>query len=116
MGVEKTLFDWIVSIGGIAGAIVTIAGLLALASKPFSGFKERIENVETAVTEVKKDVKTLQTDLDHAFDKERELERTTKTTERALLALLNHSLYGNNTEEMETVKQDLEKQIWKGEH
>ena len=106
-------FEWVTHIGGIAGAIVTIIGLIVMATKPFKSQGERLDALEVSVTEVKRDMTTIKHDLDHAFEKTREIEASSRTSDRALLALLNHSLYGNNQKEMEEVKRDLEQHIWK---
>jgi len=110
---QMTLLEWITHIGGIAGAIVTIIGLIVMAAKPFKLQAERLGKLEITVTEVKKDMETMKTDIDHAFDKIRENEASSRTSDRALLALLNHALNGNNQKEMEEVKRDLEQHIWK---
>ena len=107
--------EWITYIGGIAGAIVTIIGLAVMATKPFKMQTERLGNLESSMAEVKKDIGTIKTDLNHAFDKIRENEASNRTGDRALLALLNHALDGNNKDEMEEVKRDLQQHIWKKE-
>jgi hypothetical protein len=109
------LVEWITYIGGIAGAIVTITGLVVMATKPFKMQTERLGKLEGSMAEVKKDMQTIKTDLNHAFDKIRENEASNRTSDRALLALLNHALDGNNKDEMEEVKRDLQQHIWKKE-
>jgi Sec-independent protein translocase protein TatA len=105
--------EWITYLGGICGAIITIIGLIVMATKPFKMQTERLGTLENTMAEVKKDMTTMKTDLDHAFDKIRENEASNRTSDRALLALLNHALNGNNQKEMEEVKRDLEQHIWK---
>lgn len=105
--------EWITYIGGICGAIVTIIGLIVMAAKPFKMQEARLDSLENTVTEVKKDMSNIKIDLDHAFEKIRETEASNRTSDRALLALLNHALQGNNQKEMEEVKRDLEQHIWK---
>ena len=107
--------EWITYIGGICGAIVTIIGLIVMATKPFKMQTERLTNLESSMTEVRKDMTTIKRDLDHAFEKIRETEASNRTSDRALLALLNHALDGNNKDEMEEVKRDLQQHIWKKE-
>lgn len=109
------LVEWITYIGGIAGAIVTITGLVVMAKKPFKLQTERLGKLEGSMAEVKKDIGTIKNDLNHAFDKIRETEASNRTSDRALLALLNHALDGNNKDEMEEVKRDLQQHIWKKE-
>lgn len=107
--------EWITYIGGICGAVVTITGLVVMAAKPFKTQTERLGNVEKTIIEVKRDMTIIKTDLDHAFDKIRENEASNRTSDRALLALLNNALDGNNKDEMEEVKRDLQQHIWKKE-
>lgn len=93
----------------IMGAIITIFTIWEKVESRANKFREPTSAIETRVSLIEQKM----TDYEIRFkrDKERldDIEEINKLTLRATLALLNHSLTGNNEDEMNGVKKDLEK-------
>ena len=93
----------------IMGGIITIFTVWEKIESRANKFKEPTSAIETRVSLIEQ--KMNEYEVRFKKDKERldDIEEINKLTLRATLALLNHSLTGNNEEEMNGVKKDLEK-------
>lgn len=96
----------------IMGAIITIFTIWEKVEGRANKFREPTSAIETRVSLIEQ--KMTEYELRFKRDKERldDIEISNKLTLRATLALLNHSLTGNNEEEMSKVKKDLENFIY----
>lgn len=96
----------------IMGAIITIFTIWEKVESRANKFREPTSAIETRVSLIEQ--KMTEYELRFKRDKERldDIEISNKLTLRATLALLNHSLTGNNEEEMSKVKKDLENFIY----
>jgi hypothetical protein len=50
----------------------------------------------------------MKSDLNHAFDKARDMEKNSLVLQRGVLALIYHELDGNHTQVLEEAKKELE--------
>ena len=93
----------------IMGAIITIFTIWEKVEGRANKFREPTSVIETRVSLIEQKINDYENRL--KIDKERldNIEEINKLTMRATLALLNHSLTGNNEDEMNGVKHDLEK-------
>lgn len=93
----------------IMGAIITIFTIWEKVESRANKFKEPTSAIETRVSLIEQKMNDYE--IRFKRDKERldDIEEINKLTLRATLALLNHSLTGNNEDEMNGVKKDLEK-------
>ena len=93
----------------IMGAIITIFTIWEKVESRANKIKEPTSAIETRVSLIEQKMD----DYEIRFKKDKErlddIEEINKLTLRATLALLNHSLTGNNEDEMNGVKKDLEK-------
>jgi len=96
----------------IAGAGGVIAYLVSKAKAPdksrdetLKDHENRIVTCEGEITEIKKDIE----DSEREFER---MDRSDRVFQRGLLALINHSLDGNNVDEMETVRDELRADIF----
>lgn len=103
-------------IGQIAGAWQSIKAAKKDADKPMEDLRgieadhtNRLGSLERDVADIKADLKEI-----HAKDTKREHDE--KAEQRAILALLNHALTGNNEHEMQTAKDDLNEVVWGGDN
>lgn len=93
----------------IMGAIITIFTIWEKVESRANKFREPTNAIETRVSLIEQKMNDYE--IRFKRDKERldDIEEINKLTLRATLALLNHSLTGNNEDEMNGVKKDLEK-------
>ena len=93
----------------IMGAIITIFTIWEKVESRANKFREPTSAIETRVSLIEQKMNDYE--IRFKRDKERldDIEEINKLTLRATLALLNHSLTGNNEDEMNGVKKDLEK-------
>lgn len=96
----------------IMGAIITIFTIWEKVEGRANKFREPTSAIETRVSLIEQ--KMTEYEIRFKRDKERldDIETSNKLTLRATLALLNHTLTGNNEEEMSKVKKDLENFIY----
>ena len=98
----------IIAVSDLISSIRNISSAKKDAEKPLEDVKSRLDTVENTTDQLQKEQLEM---------RENEKQRLTaeKAEQRAILALLNHSLNGNNTHEMETAKDDLTEIVFGGE-
>ena len=92
----------------ICGAIITILTVWNMIESRVKAIKEPTTTLASRVAVIESKIEEYEVRFKR--DKERldEIESGNRIMQRCLLALLNHSLNGNNEEEMLDVKKDLE--------
>ena len=98
--------------GQIASAIRNILALKKDASKPMEDLQAVVDNHTQRMDSMEKTLKDVRDDLNELHAKDSKRERDEKSEQRAILALLNHALTGNNEKEMESAKADLNEVVW----
>lgn len=93
----------------VSGAITVIVKLLAKLKEPELNQNDRITKCEKDIDGIKQQFKVY--DGYFAHDKQRldRLEFGNEAENRALLALLNHAINGNNQDELKAAKSELER-------
>ena len=102
------MWGWLLAVCGgvtvIAGAVAVIIKIIQTAKKPNDDQNERIAKLEERVAK-----------HDELFSKDNDrlevIENGNRVTQRALLALLDHGLDGNNVEQMRKAKEDLQQHL-----
>ena len=105
-------------IAAICALILSISAVVALIFKIFEHFKapdkhqnERITSLEEEVKRINDqlelDDKRFAADTDRLQDLEREMNNTNKIMLESLQALIDHSIDGNNVDQMKTMKMKL---------
>lgn len=102
-------------IDGIANLCNSVRSIVAAKKdidKPMNDVRDmlkdhggRLETLERRIDGIDDNLKEI-----HAKDSKRE--RDERAEQRAILALLNHALTGNNEEEMKSAKTDLNSVVW----
>lgn len=98
--------------GQIASAIRNVMALKKDASKPMEDLQAVVDNHTQRMDSMEKTLKDVSDDLNELHAKDSKRERDEKSEQRAILALLNHALTGNNEKEMESAKADLNEVVW----
>lgn len=98
-------FLWLcAALVAVSGAVAVIVRVVTAAKRPQEEQDERIESLEERVA---------RHDALLNNDKSRleVIEESNRVTQKALLALLDHSIDGNNTEQMKQAKEDLQRHL-----
>ena len=102
-------------ITAIGGAIVTIGAVITLIFKLVNRVKapeikqnERISALETRIKEIEEKNKVFTQYFINDDKRFKAIERSNKITQSALLALLKHSINGNDTESLKKAEKSLE--------
>lgn len=98
--------------GQIASAIRNVMALKKDASKPMEDLQAVVDNHTHRMDQMEKTLGDVRDDLKELHAKDSKRERDEKSEQRAILALLNHALTGNNEKEMESAKADLNEVVW----
>ena len=88
----------------ISGAVAVIVRAVTVAKRPHEQQDARIESIEERVA--KHDAL-----LNNDKSRLEVIEDSNRVTQKALLALLDHSIDGNNTEQMKQAKEDLQRHL-----
>ena len=102
----------ILVIGQVANALLTLRNFRKEANQPMEDLKQTDRMLQDSIGQLRQELSILKKDVDHAFDKERELESNTLVLERGVLALIYHELDGNHTQVLEEAKVELERVVW----
>lgn len=94
-----------------AAAISCIAGAAAWIVKGIKRVQTPTERQNARLTELEDRVARHDKLLDSDKRRIEAIEEGTRVTQKALLALLDHGLSGNNKDQMETAKRDLERYL-----
>lgn len=99
-------------IANLCNSVRSIVAAMKDIDKPMNDVRDilkdhggRLETLERRIDGIDDDLKEI-----HAKDSKRE--RDERAEQRAILALLNHALTGNNEEEMKSAKTDLNSVVW----
>lgn len=102
-------------ITAIGGAIVTVGAVITLIFKLVNRVKapeikqnERISALETRIKEIEEKNKVFTQYFINDDKRFKAIERSNKITQSALLALLKHSINGNDTESLKKAEKSLE--------
>lgn len=100
------------AISVMAGAAAVIVKVIEKAKNPNKVQDEKIAALEEEVEQIKKEIKENEENHDRKFnaDKSRlnSIDEANAVTQTAILALLSHAINGNNVEELQRAKKDLE--------
>lgn len=102
----------ILLLGQLASSIRSMKALKKDAEKPMDDMKAIMKQHGEQIGGLQQQVKEIKEDIQSMHDKDAHRETAEKAEQRAILALLNHALTGNNEHEMETAKDDLNSVVW----
>ena len=100
--------------GGICTALITLSAVFKIITDAIKKLKEPAETQKTHFNEIDKRLDGMEARMaehEKYFDNDKKhielLEEGNRVTQKALLALMSHSLDGNHTEELEEAKKQL---------
>ena len=103
----------------ICGALITILTLWNMVEQRIKSTRQPTNNLEERVSLLEKklefEIKATFVEYDARFGRDKQkiesIEEGNKVTQQAILALLNHAIDGNNEEEMNAARKDLNKYL-----
>lgn len=95
----------------ISAAIGVIARVLEKARAPETVQNQRLDTIDRRLDEVDKTLATFREYFTNDDNRFKAIERSNKVTQSALLALLKHSLNGNDTESLKEAERSLEEYL-----
>lgn len=98
----------------ISGAATVIFKILSKAKEPEMKQNERIFKCEEKIVEFEHKLEIYDQHFDHDKKRLDRLEFGNEAENRALLALLNHAINGNNEDELKNAKRELEQYLLSG--
>jgi len=102
------MWSWVLAVFGFliaaGGAVAVLAKFIGWLKKPSTDLASRVSVLESTV-------KRHDEKLEHDNNRLKNGEEENKVMLRALLALLDHSLDGNNIDQMQAAKADLQKHL-----
>lgn len=105
----KSICYLIAAVAAAAGAISVLINKLRA---PDRGRDKRIEECEKRIDEATEKIEKLSLYVHRDFVRFEELEKSNKVFQRGILALVNHSIDGNNVEELKAVSDEIKKDIF----
>ena len=105
----KSICYLIAAVAAAAGAISLLINKLRA---PDRGRDKRIEECEKRIDEATEKIEKLSLYVHRDFVHFEELEKSNKVFQRGMLALVNHSIDGNNVEELKAVSDEIKKDIF----
>lgn len=105
----KSICYLIAAVAAAAGAISVLINKLRA---PDRGRDKRIEECEKRIDEATEKIEKLSLYVHRDFVHFEELEKSNKVFQRGILALVNHSIDGNNVEELKAVSDEIKKDIF----
>jgi hypothetical protein len=103
---------------GVCSLIITASGAFAVIERAIKHFKapqeadrKQIADIADRVTATEDSIKRLDSYIARDNVRLNDFETSDKATKIALLALLNHALDGNNTDDVRAAKKDLERYL-----
>lgn len=105
----KSICYLIAAVAAAAGAISVLINKLRA---PGRGRDKRIEECEKRIDEATEKIEKLSLYVHRDFVHFEELEKSNKVFQRGILALVNHSIDGNNVEELKAVSDEIKKDIF----
>lgn len=102
----------------ICGAIITISAAIGVIARAIDKAKtpetiqnQRLDTIDRRLDEVDKTLATFREYFTNDDNRFKAIERSNKITQSALLALLKHSLNGNDTESLKEAERSLEEYL-----
>lgn len=92
----------------ICGAIITILTVWNMVESRVKSIKEPTQTLSSRVAVIESKIEEYEQRFKRDKEKIEEIEKGNRITQRTLLALLNHDLIGDNIDEMNDVKRELE--------
>ncbi len=92
----------------ICGAIITILTVWNMIESRVKAIKEPTQTLSSRVAVIESKIEEYEQRFKRDKEKIEEIEKGNRITQRTLLALLNHDLIGDNIDEMNDVKRELE--------
>lgn len=105
----KSICYLIAAVAAAAGAISVLINKLRA---PDRGRDKRIEECEKRIDDATAKIEKLSAYVHRDFVHFEELEKSNKVFQRGILALVNHSIDGNNVEELKAVSDEIKKDIF----
>lgn len=96
----------------IAAVVGIIVAAVTKAKAPGKVQDEQLADHTRRIEALEKEAKGIDVRLKHGDEHFGILERQIKTYQRGMLALVNHSIDGNNITELEECRDELQKVIW----
>lgn len=98
--------------GQIASSVRSMVALKKDADKPLDDVKNAVNKHSDQISSMQRSIEEIKADLTGIHSKDTKREHDEKAEQRAILALLNHAMTGNNEHEMEVAKNDLNEVVW----
>ena len=95
----------------VSAAITVIVRFITRVKAPEERQNNRISKCEQDITEIKERFKVYDGYFEHDKKRLGRLEFGNEAENRALLALLNHAIHGDNTDELKAAKKELEQYL-----
>lgn len=102
----------ILLLGQLSASIRNMKALKKDAEKPMDDIRSAIDTHGQRIGRLEQQNNDIADDLRSIHQKDVHREMADKAEQRAILALLNHALTGNNEHEMETAKDNLNSVVW----
>lgn len=102
-------------IDGIANLCNSVRSIVAAKKdidKPMNDVRDMLKDHGGRLETLERRIDGIDDDLKEIHAKDSKKERDERAEQRAILALLNHALTGNNEEEMKSAKTDLNSVVW----
>lgn len=116
--ISFTPAQFIALILGICGAIVTISAAIGVISKvlekaraPETEQNNRLDTIDRRLDDIDKTIATFREYFTNDDNRFKAIERSNKITQTALLALLKHSLNGNDIAALKEAEKSLEEYL-----
>lgn len=116
--ISFTPAQFIALILGICGAIVTISAAIGVISKvlekaraPETEQNNRLDTIDRRLDDIDKTIATFREYFTNDDNRFKAIERSNKITQTALLALLKHSLNGNDIDALKEAEKSLEEYL-----
>lgn len=100
------LVSGIITIGSLCTAIVAVGKLINLAGKPNKDQNARLDRLETRMNKCESKLLNDNTSIE-------EQQKVNAVMMRGMHALLEHSIDGNNIDEMKYCQEEIEKRLYK---
>lgn len=99
-------------IGEIAAIVGALIAFFAWLKKPKEKRLAELSDHEKRITTCEGEIDGIKKDIEESEKEFERMDRSDRVFQRGLLALINHSLDGNNVDEMETVRDELRADIF----
>lgn len=97
----------------VAAVVGIIAAAISKAKAPDKNRDAELKAHEKRISDLEEAEQELKSVFEHDADRFKRLENDTRTYQRGILALINHSIDGNNIDELKKCRDDLKEIIYK---